>query len=72
MFSNFLAGVDCQICQVTGHLASFFRILFTELRYDGHLPLRHSTIWVGMHVFENSWRTVIFYLAFQGLRESLK
>jgi len=27
-----------------------FHILFKELRYDGHLPLWHSTVWIGMHI----------------------
>jgi hypothetical protein len=28
----------------------WFRLVFSELRYDGHLPLWHAVVWVPMHV----------------------
>lgn len=38
----------------------WLRLLFGELRYDGHLPLWHSVIWVGMHVFRVTYDHFVF------------
>jgi hypothetical protein len=33
----------------------WLRLVFSELRYDGHLPLWHSIVWVPMHLFHISY-----------------
>jgi hypothetical protein len=38
----------------------WLRLLFGELRYDGHLPLWHSVVWVGMHIFRLSYDYFVF------------
>jgi hypothetical protein len=38
----------------------FLRLLFSELRYDGHMPLWHSLVWVPMHLFHMSYANFVF------------
>jgi hypothetical protein len=39
---------------------SWFRLVFSELRYDGHLPLWHSIVWIPMHLFHMSYDYFVF------------
>jgi hypothetical protein len=39
---------------------SWFRLVFSELRYDGHLPLWHSIVWIPMRLFHMSYDYFVF------------
>jgi hypothetical protein len=38
----------------------WFRLVFSELRYDGHLPLWHAIVWVPMHLFHVPYTYFVF------------
>ena len=38
----------------------FLRLLFSELRYDGHMPLWHSIVWIPMHLFHMPYAYFVF------------
>ena len=38
----------------------YFRLLFSELRYAGHLPLWHTVVWIPMHLFHLSYAHFVF------------
>jgi hypothetical protein len=38
----------------------FVRLLFSELRYDGHMPLWHSIVWIPMHLFHMPYAYFVF------------
>jgi hypothetical protein len=39
---------------------SWARLLFSELRYDGHLPLWHAVVWVPQHLFHMPYDYFVF------------
>src|SRR5215475_6984607 len=39
---------------------SYFRLVFSELRYAGHLPLWHTIVWIPMHVFHLPYAYFVF------------
>ena len=39
---------------------SWFRLVFSELRYDGHLPLWHSIVWIPLHLFHMPYDYFVF------------
>lgn len=38
----------------------YLRLVFSELRYDGHLPLWHSIVWVPVNLFHMSYDYFVF------------
>ncbi len=38
----------------------YFKLLFSQLRYDGHLPLWYSVVWVPQHLFHMPYAYFVF------------